>query len=861
MFSAPTTTAPTPNTNWLGNDEDDDDDFQGDLTPLSELDGEFEQIACLGHGGFGTVVLAQKKSGRQVALKISRFDLDTEDVEECRSIWSREVKFVLQLEASSTCSHKSIVPFRDWFAGPNYACIVMNYCDGGTLAQEIESHTTVPYTERRIAWYALQLSGALAFAHQQGVYHHDVKSENVLIDRAGGGNLVLTDWGSAISTGEESIKFTELYASPEFTAAYESGNLEGLDPQKIDSFGLGCILYEMLCCKKLIDLSPNPEDPTLGKFIGQRSVDEALNMGCIQLPWLPESPTEHSATGYSSALRGLVKTLLEPNPSSRYSPLDLQTPFRTDPRSPLLAPYLTAALPPDPGAAVTIDNIQLGMLVQRGRDWEEGGEGDADGGPGSIGVVVELDADAGYTSVVFPPRVADAEPNPIVVRIGEKNKFELQVAPKLNDFFAGSSTPRSNGLIECANASDYKYCQMLNNDCVVLSNTQDKLSGTVDACYILVAPMQKIIAPTQNINLPPSVTIDVPPKRPKKPPASWDRTSTQQQVHLVEVTDPTEKSLILEPFYALQGGLDIQNCEITSIKRVQCESLWTEYASFLETVAMENWGVPNEQRLFHGTGQHSPETLLSSPSEFYQKCVGIMGREISFSAESTLADRCGYRLPNQGLTVKQIFLSRVALGRVKDDRHNSVRPAVFKKPLEFHSKFHGDQKTYSVANPFSSYPEFLITYKVTSTVPGRRIVSARRTNRGTRGSRRGTRGPPRPTQQSSPVVNAAPVASNHAASIASPSAQPAAPPSSFTTPPATIGRGNPMTPASTASVVKECVVCLERAVTHILVPCGHPCLCEVCSTSQGLAKLRKKCPECRASIQQAVRFYGRIVED
>ena len=855
MFSAPTTTAPTPN-----NNNDDDDDFQGDLTPLSELDKEFEQMACLGHGGFGTVVLAQKKSGRQVALKISRFDLDTEDIEECQSIWSRELKFVLQLEES--CSHPSIVPFRDWFAGPNYACIVMNYCDGGTLAQEIASHTALPYTERRIAWYALQLSGALAFAHQQGAYHHDVKSENILIDRAGGGNLVLTDWGSAISADEEAIKFTELYASPEFTAAYESGNLAGLDAQKIDAFGLGCILYEMLCCKKLIDLSPNPEDPTLGKFIGQASVDDALNMSCIRLPWLPRSPpTDQPLVGYSNSLRELVKTLLEPNPNNRWSPLDLQTPFRTDPRSPLLAPFLTAAHPPDPGAAVTIDNLQLGMLVQRGRDWEEGGEGNADGGPGSIGVIVELDADAGYTSVVFPPRIPDVEPKPIVVRIGEKNKFELQVAPTLNDFFAGSATPRSNGLVECANASDYKYCQMVNDNCVVLSNTQDKLSGTEDAGYILVAPMQRSFVATQEINRAAPATINAPPKRPKKPPASWDHMSTQQQVLLVEVTDPTEKSLVLEPFFALQGGLDIQNCEITSIKRVQCESLWTQYASFLETVAMENWGVPNEQRLFHGTGQHSPEMLLSSPSDFYQKCVGIMGNEISFSTESTVADRCGFRFPSQDLAAKQIFLSRVALGRVKDDRQNSARPTLFQKPLEFHSKYYGDRKTYGVANPFSSYPEFLITYKMTGNVLGRRIVSARRTDRGTRRSRRGTRGPPRPTQQSSPVVSTASVTSTQAASIASPAAQPAATPMGFATPPPTVGRGNPKTPASTASVVKECVVCLERAVTHILVPCGHPCLCEICSTSQGLAKLRKKCPECRASIQQAVRFYGRIVED
>ena len=246
MFSG-STPATTTNNN---NDDDEDDDFQGDLTPLSHLDREFEQLSCLGHGGFGSVFKARKISGRVVALKMSRWDLDTDDIEECQSIWSRELKFVLQLEESSTNgSHPSIVTFHDWFTGPNYACIVMNYLDGGTLAEEIRSQYAMaqPYAERRIAWYALQMSDALAFAHQQGVYHLDVKSDNILIDRQGGGKLVLTDWGSAIAVDEEPVKFTELYASPELCAAYEDGNLAGLEPEKIDAFGLGCILYEMLC--------------------------------------------------------------------------------------------------------------------------------------------------------------------------------------------------------------------------------------------------------------------------------------------------------------------------------------------------------------------------------------------------------------------------------------------------------------------------------------------------------------------------------------------------------------------------------------------------------------------------------------
>jgi hypothetical protein len=62
-----------------------------------------------------------------------------------------------------------------------------------------------------------------------------------------------------------------------------------------------------------------------------------------------------------------------------------------------------------------------------------------------------------------------------------------------------------------------------------------------------------------------------------------------------------------------------------------------------------------------------------------------------------------------------------------------------------------------------------------------------------------------------------------------------------------------------APLAKVCVVCLERPVCRLLVPCGHPCLCQVCSTEQGLKKLRHKCPECRSAIRETVVFYGKVM--
>ena len=72
---------------------------------------------------------------------------------------------------------------------------------------------------------------------------------------------------------------------------------------------------------------------------------------------------------------------------------------------------------------------------------------------------------------------------------------------------------------------------------------------------------------------------------------------------------------------------------------------------------------------------------------------------------------------------------------------------------------------------------------------------------------------------------------------------------------------NPSTEQKGSSATKMCVVCLVQPVCRILLPCGHPCLCQLCSTEQGLAKLKRKCPECRASIREAAIIYGRVVDD
>ena len=51
--------------------------------------------------------------------------------------------------------------------------------------------------------------------------------------------------------------------------------------------------------------------------------------------------------------------------------------------------------------------------------------------------------------------------------------------------------------------------------------------------------------------------------------------------------------------------------------------------------------------------------------------------------------------------------------------------------------------------------------------------------------------------------------------------------------------------------IEECVVCLERPKSHVLIPCGHQCICETCQARL----IPGNCPVCRKRCEIAVKVY------
>jgi serine/threonine protein kinase/cyclophilin family peptidyl-prolyl cis-trans isomerase len=190
----------------------------------------------LGSGGAATVYLAHdSRHDRPVALKVLRPDI-SESISPER--FEKEIKFVAQLQ------HPHILPLFDSGEIGNVLYSVMPYVEGETLRERLERTGKLPVDEA--VRLAAEVADALAYAHEHGVLHRDVKPENILL---ADGHALIADFGIARAVNSEKEGRTTLPGVVLGTAAYMSpeqatgeSNLDG----RTDVYAVGAVLYEML---------------------------------------------------------------------------------------------------------------------------------------------------------------------------------------------------------------------------------------------------------------------------------------------------------------------------------------------------------------------------------------------------------------------------------------------------------------------------------------------------------------------------------------------------------------------------------------------------------------------------------------
>jgi eukaryotic-like serine/threonine-protein kinase len=146
----------------------------------------------IGKGGMGFVYLARElRLDRSVAVKLLPPKLAAD--EGCRQRFLREARTAAQL------AHPNIVPIYSVHEVGDFVFFTMAYVAGETLARRIE--TGGPLGHDEAARLLTDVVEALAYAHDCGVVHRDVKPDNILIESASG-RALLSDFGIAHASAD-----------------------------------------------------------------------------------------------------------------------------------------------------------------------------------------------------------------------------------------------------------------------------------------------------------------------------------------------------------------------------------------------------------------------------------------------------------------------------------------------------------------------------------------------------------------------------------------------------------------------------------------------------------------------------------
>src|SRR5437867_2320545 len=145
------------------------------------LAGKYKIDKLIKRGGMGAVYRGKHVlMDKTVAIKVLRPALAVD--EEVVARFSREAK------AASRISHPHAVSVTDFGEAENgVVFLVMEYLDGRTLKEIIKNDGPMPL--KRAVEIIRQVAGALDAAHEQGVVHRDLKSDNIMLSQTTG-----ADW-------------------------------------------------------------------------------------------------------------------------------------------------------------------------------------------------------------------------------------------------------------------------------------------------------------------------------------------------------------------------------------------------------------------------------------------------------------------------------------------------------------------------------------------------------------------------------------------------------------------------------------------------------------------------------------------
>jgi len=244
-----------------------------------QVEDDYELGDALGEGSFAVVRKGRcRRTGKEVAVKV--VPKSRQSVQSIRN----ECKVLQRVSL-----HRCIASLEAFYETEDCFFIVMEFVNGGDLFDRVANHGA--FTEPAAARLLLEVAGALALLHAQGMVHADIKPENMLL--TDDGHIKLVDFGLSceISSTAEKSDGTLAYWAPElFTSP---------TPRRpMDMWALGVVLFIMLTGEHPFDSRGTADNETLKYNIRKKKPD-------------------FSCWTASTEARKLTSALLNKNPEER----------------------------------------------------------------------------------------------------------------------------------------------------------------------------------------------------------------------------------------------------------------------------------------------------------------------------------------------------------------------------------------------------------------------------------------------------------------------------------------------------------------------------------------------------------------